>query len=127
MTVNRKQFHFLVNQFLAEHRLQQRWFNASTSFKMQDVSRKSIYEKYGIKPEDNYSEHLYRCIDIYIGEAVKGWNSSYYNNGIYGFFRYIPSGGLDHENWDGFWKYYSDLWERKTYNIKYSEDGEDNS
>ena len=126
-TVNRQQFHFLLNQFLAKHRLQEKWFNASMSFKMQDTSRRSTYERYNIKSIDNYNEHLYKCIDIYIREAVKH-AYTYYNGCIYGFFRFIPSGGCDAgDTWDNFWKKYSDLWEEKTYDIKYSKDGEDDS
>ena len=127
MTVDRKKFHFLLNQFLAKHRLQQRWFNASMNFKMQDdTSRRSIYERYNIKSIDNYNEHLCKCIDIYIGETVKH-KYTYYNGRIYGFFRFIPSGGCDSgDTWDNFWKKYSDLWEQETYDIKYSEDGKDN-
>ena len=119
-TVNRKQFHFLLNQFLAKHRLQQRWFNASMNFKRKNYSRRYIYDRYGISDDDNYSEHLYKCIDLYIGETIKHEFTSY-NGHICGFFRFIPSGGVDDEDWLGFWKKYSDIWEQETYNIGYDE------
>jgi hypothetical protein len=123
-TVNRKQFHFLLDKFLAEHRLKEKWFNASMSFKMQDTLRRSTYERYNIKSIDNYNEHLYKCIDIYIGEAVNKNKKEYrlYRNCIYGFFRFIPSGGCDSgDSWETFWKNYSDIWQEKTYNIGYDE------
>ena len=90
------------------------------NFKMQDTSRRSTYERYNIKSIDNYNEHLCKCIDIYIGETVKH-EYTYYNGRIYGFFRFIPSGGVDDEDWFGFWKKYSDIWEQETYNIGYDE------
>ena len=123
-TVNRKQFHFLLNQFLAEHRLKEKWLNASKSFKREDSLRKEIYNKYGISEDDTYNEHLYKCIDIYIGETVVYGKYDYrlYRNCIYGFFRYIPSGGCDSgDTWDNFWKHYSDIWQNKTYSIGYDE------
>ena len=93
------------------------------SFKMQDTSRRSTYERYNIKSIDNYNEHLCKCIDIYIGKTVKKNKNEYlpYGNCIYGFFRYIPSGGVDGEDWDGFWKKYSDIWQEKTFSIEYDE------
>lgn len=94
------------------------------SFKMQDTLRRSTYERYNIKSIDNYNEHLYKCIDIYIGETVNKNKKEYrlYRNCIYGFFRFIPSGGCDSGNgWESFWKHYSDIWQEKTYNIGYDE------
>lgn len=121
-TVNRKQFHFLLDKFLAEHRLKEKWFNTSKSFKRENSFSKGIYDKYGISEDDTYNEHLYKCIDIYIGETVKKNKYSLYDNCIYGFFRFIPSSGCDSGNsWESFWKNYSDIWQEKTYNIGYDE------
>jgi hypothetical protein len=81
-----------------------------------------IYNKYGISEDDTYNEHLYKCIDIYIGETVKKNKYPLYDNCIYGFFRFIPSGGCDSgDSWETFWKNYSDIWQEKTYNIRYDE------
>ena len=121
-TVNRKQFHFLLSKFLAEHRLQERWFNDSKSFKMRDDSRWNTYDKYGISSCDTYSEHLSKCIDLYIGETCTPY-CTLYSKSIYGFFRFIPSGGCDGgDNWATFWKRYSDIWEDKTRYIYYEDD-----
>ena len=89
---------------------------------MQDHARKITYDFYGIKADDNYNEYLSKCIDIYVGETCT--NYGYYNKCIYGFFRFIPSGGCDaDDDWLTFWKKYSDLWEQKTYNIGFKENG----
>ena len=91
------------------------------SFKMQDTSRRSTYERHGIKSDDDYNEHLCKCIDIYVDEIKH--EHTYYNGCIYGFFRFIPSGGCDAgDTWNNFWKKYSDLWEEKTFSIEYNED-----
>ena len=122
LSVNRKQFHFLLNQFLAEHRLKEKWFLTSSKFKLTDRNRKTTYNKYNIKGNENYDELLYKCIDIYVGEAIKSdW--SYYEKTIRGFFRFIPSGGCDGPEWYSFWETYSELWEKITYNVKYKKDG----
>ena len=122
LIVNRKQFHFLLNQFLAKHRLQEKWFLTSSKFKLKDKNRRSTYNKYKIKGNENYDELLYKCIDIYIGEAIESsWN--YYEKTIRGFFRFIPSGGCDGNEWYDFWEDYSKLWEKITYNVKYKENG----
>jgi hypothetical protein len=118
--VNRKQFHFLLNSFLSKHRLKEKWFNASKSFKRKNNFRKEIYDKYGISNDEGYDELLYKCIDIYIGEAILKKNM-YYDGTIRGFFRFIPSGGCDGVNWSTFCSKYSDLWEHETYYMKYGE------
>ena len=70
-TVNRKQFHFLLDKFLAEHRLKEKWLNTSKSFKRENTLRKEIYDKYGISEDDTYNEHL-----------VKYKNKSLYDTGV---------------------------------------------
>lgn len=113
--VNKKQFHFLLVQFLAENRLTKRWFEDSVKFKKDDVGRQYMYQKYKFGEGDDFSTHLYKCIDLYIGET-----GNFYNHCIYGFFRYIPSGGCDFgTDWDDFWQRYSNKWERKYYSVKH--------
>ena len=117
-TVNRKQFHFLLVQFLAENRLTKRWYKESIDFKKKDYNRRNTYLKYNMSEDDDFSTHLYKCIDLYIGET-----GDFYERSIYGFFRYIPSGGCDFgTSWVDFWKYYSDKWENKYYNVKHEYD-----
>ena len=114
-TVNRKQFHFLLVQFLAENRLTKKWYEDSVTYKKQDTSRRSLYQKYKFGEGDDFSTHLYKCIDLYIGET-----GGFYNHCIYGFFRYIPSGACDFgTDWNDFWKKYSNKWEEKYYFVKH--------
>ena len=61
-TVNRKQFHFLLVQFLAENRLTKKWYEDSVNFKKGDVGRQYIYQKYKFGEGDDFSTHLYKCI-----------------------------------------------------------------
>ena len=113
--VNKKQFHFLLVQFLAENRLTKRWFEDSVKFKKDDVGRQYMYQKYKFGKGDDFSTHLYKCIDLYMRET-----GNFYNHCIYGFFRYIPSGGCDFgTDWDDFWQRYSNKWERKYYSVKH--------
>lgn len=117
--VNRKQFHFLLNSFLGKHRLKDKWFSTSLEYKLRHSSHEEdIYEKYGISGDEGYDEFLYKCIDIYIGEAIAS-RYNYYERTIRGFFRFIPSGGCDGVNWSTFWCKYSKLWEHETYYIEY--------
>ena len=117
-TVNRKQFHFLVVQFLAENRLTKRWYKESIDFKKKDYNRRNTYLKYNMSEDDDFSTHLYKCIDLYIGETGNSYRRS-----IYGFFRYIPSGGCDFgTSWEDFWKHYSNKWENKYHNVKHEYD-----
>ena len=125
LSVNRKQFHFLLNQFLAEHRLQDKWFLTSSNYKLSDGNRKTTYNRYNVNGDENYSDFLYKCIDIYVGETIeRDWG--YYDKTIRGFFRFIPSGGCDGHEWYSFWEDYSKLWEKITYNVKYKKDGQNN-
>lgn len=117
---NRKQFHFLLNSFLGKHRLKDKWLSISLEYKLKDSFRVDIYKKYGISGDEGYDELLYKCIDIYIGEAIDK-KHPYYDGTIRGFFRFIPSGGCDGVNWSTFCSKYSDLWEHETYYIKYGE------
>lgn len=114
-TVNRKQFHFLLVKFLAENRLTKRWYEDSVNYKRNDTNRRNLYQKYKFGEGDDFSTHLYKCIDLYIAET-----GNYYNHCIYGFFRYIPSGGCDGSgNWYTFWSEYSKKWEKKYYFVKH--------
>ncbi len=84
--VNRKQFHFLLNQFLAEHRLQDKWFLTSSNYKIRDDNRRATYNRYNVKGDENYSDFIYKCIDVYVGETIeRDWG--YYSKTIRGFFR----------------------------------------
>lgn len=116
MTVNRKQFHYLLVRFLQKHHLQKLWFNDSKDYKRCDTARVGTYNKYGLTLEENYSDFLYKCIDIYIGEAIFTTGLQFYGNSIRGFFRFIPAGGCSH-NWNIFWERYSSLWEKETSGI----------
>ena len=118
--VNRKQFHFLLNSFLGKRRLNDKWFSMSLEYKLRNSLYVDIYKKYGISGDECYDELLYKCIDIYIGEAIaKKYRD--YDGTIRGFFRFVPSGGCDGANWSTFWCKYSKLWEHETYYIKYGE------
>ena len=70
-----------------------------------------IFSKYENLLQEDISEYLYDCIDIYIE------NENLYYGTIHGFFRYIPCSTLG-ERWH-FWRKYSDLWEKKYYYTKY--------
>lgn len=113
-SVNKKQFHFLLVQFLAKHRILQKWYEESKKYKLEDKSRINTYRKYHMGEGDDFSTFLYKCIDIYIGET-----GFMYGGCIYGFFSFIPSGGIDGHAWVDFWRHYSKLWEKETRFIKY--------
>lgn len=111
--VNRKQFKFLADKFLKENRLVEKWYHDAMT--LRDNNYKFIDRKFNLSEDDDYPTRLDKCIDIYIGT-----HPAYYEGCIYGFFRYIPSGGCDFGyNWENFWRKYSDMWEEKYEFVKY--------
>jgi hypothetical protein len=103
-SVNKKQFFFLLYQFMLENRIQEDWFNESKR-------HKSNSEIYGIRfyVGDDFKTHLMKSIEVY---------SPYnYDGTIYGFFRFIPS-CFDYCYRDSYgnktkWGLISDKWENK--------------
>ena len=122
-TVNRKEFHYLLAKFLMKHRLSQRFYNTSLEYKTNKCSPYNFnYEKYNFSEKEDFSTHLYKCIDIYTKEGnVYGqpYIDVYYRGGIHGFFSLVPS--TFEKDYITFWRRYSDLWRDATFGIKFED------
>ena len=103
--VNRKQFHYLLSKFLMEKGLAKKFFDYSLRFKLQSNSYSEMFKKYNFSKNDTFSEHLYKCIDIYCNEkdkvTKKRWIDGYYHGNIHGIFRLIPA--TFDEDYASFW------------------------
>ena len=126
-TVNRKQFHYLLCKFLLERGLTKRFFDSSLRYKLESIERKweyhMLYRRYGFSEHDTFSEHLYKCIDIYCKERNESLSlkpkyiDRYYGGTICGFFSLIPA--TFYEDYVSFWKSISNEWGIVTENIKF--------
>ena len=110
--VNRKQFHYLLCKFMKKHKIMDRFYNDSMEYKnsMGMKCYPSLYEEFKINSTDSFSEHLYKCIDIYcygFNEGKRYLNDYYYGK-IYGFFRLVPATFRD--GWESFWQKISNKW-----------------
>lgn len=122
-TVNRKEFHYLLLKFLQKHRLSHIFYDCSIKYKMDILKKESTifwkhYRDYNINKEDDFSTHLYKCIDIYC--------NGFYDGDISGFFNSIPATFFFYEgqySWRNFWKRYSSLWHNETDGIKFKDNG----
>jgi len=125
--VNRKQFHYLICKFLLERGLTKRFFDSSLRYKLKAIEQGKAYHmtyrKHNFSKHDTFSEHLYKCIDIYCGERDEYFSKKskfidqYYGGTICGFFRLIPA--TFDEDYVSFWKSISDQWEKETKGIKF--------
>ena len=126
-TVNRKQFHYLICKFLLERGLTKRFFDSSLRYKLKTIEQGKayymLYKKYNFSKHDTFSEHLYKCIDIYCGEANEylsikpKYIDLYYGGTICGFFKLIPA--TFDEDYVSFWKPISNEWAEQTKDIKF--------
>ena len=120
-SVNRKQFIFLLIQFMMENRIQKEWFEKSKASKFS--SKRSYYQPYydkiSLSKYDDFKTHLSKCVDIYINNTCSNNSYCYYDGTIRGFFRFIPSSFM--YQWKGFWHRISEKWEAKYYDTKYIE------
>jgi hypothetical protein len=97
-TVNRKEFHYLLSKFLQKHRLAHIFYDCSIKYKMDELEKKNFfwwkcYRDYNINKEDDFSTHLYKCIDIYCNELYVNGTTfiGLYDGDISGFFNSIPA------------------------------------
>ena len=97
--MNKKQFKFLVNKFIKENGLSEKWYHDTINHR--SSRHHHIDVKYGLKDDDDFSTRLEKCVEIYVG-----MHPAHYGNSISGFFRYIPS-SFDEVDWESFWKKYS--------------------
>jgi hypothetical protein len=86
------------------------------------------YRDYNINKEDDFSTHLYKCIDIYCNELYGNGITfiGLYDGDISGFFNSIPGTFYFYEgqySWRNFWKRYSSLWHNETDGIKFKDNG----
>jgi hypothetical protein len=125
-TVNRKQFHYLICKFLLERGLTKRFFDSSLRYKLKTIEQGKayyrLYKKYNFSKHDTFSEHLYKCIDIYCGErdvcfSTRPFIDLYYGGTICGFFRLVPA--TFDEDYVSFWQSISIQWEKETKGIKF--------
>lgn len=128
--VNRKEFHYLLLKFLQKHRLAHKFYDYSIKYKMDILKKESTiywkyYRDYNINKEDDFSTHLYKCIDIYCnGLYLNGITFiDLYDGNISGFFNSIPATFFFYEDWKNFWKRYSSLWYNETKGIKFKGNG----
>jgi len=113
--VNKKQFFFLLYQFMLENRIQKDWFEASKKFKKfkkDDHDTRYInFDEY-----DDFKTHLMKSIDAYDSSGMYGYT-------IRGFFRWIPSSfPYNYRDYLGNitkWGIISDKWESKYYETFY--------
>lgn len=122
--VNRKQFHYLLTKFLLEKRLTKRFYDSSIQYKLKTMEQGQtygeIYKKYNFSLDDTFSEHIYKCIDVYTqdkfptSERFINW---YYGGSICGFFRLVPSTFI--EDYEPFWHGIAIEWENMTEHIKF--------
>jgi hypothetical protein len=79
-----------------------------------------LYKKYNFSEHDTFSEHLYKCIDIYCGERDGlgiPFIDLYYSGTICGFFRLIPA--TFDRDYVSFWQSISIQWAKETKGIKF--------
>lgn len=119
-SVNRKQFIFLLIQFMMENRIQKEWFEKSKASKF-PIKRdyQHYYDGVSLNKYDDFKTHLSKCVDIYINNTCINNSYSYYDRTIRGFFRFIPSSFM--YQWKGYWHGISDKWETKYHDTKYIE------
>lgn len=119
-SVNRKQFIFLLIQFMMENRIQKEWFEKSKASKF-PIKRdyQHYYDGVSLNKYDDFKTHLSKCVDIYINNTCINNSYSYYDRTIRGFFRFIPSSFM--YQWKSFWHKISDKWETKYHDTKYIE------
>ena len=128
-TVNRKEFHYLLLKFLQKHRLTHIFYDCSIKYKMDELKEKNViwwkyYRDYNINKEDDFSIHLYKCIDIYCnGLCVNGITFiGQFQGNISGFFNSIPATFYFNEDpysWRNFWRSYAELWYNEVNGIKF--------
>ena len=132
-TVNRKEFHYLLLKFLQKHRLSHIFYDCSIKYKMDILKKESTiwwkyYRDYDINKEDDFSTHLYKCIDIYCN-GIFGQSLTFigvYNGDISGFFNSIPGTFYFNEgqySWRNFWGRYAYLWYNEVKGIKFKDNG----
>lgn len=124
--VNRKQFHYLICKFLLEKGLAKKFYDYSMRYKLKTIEQGKdyfgIYVKYEFQKPHSFSEHMYKCIDIYTNEnnpIGRKYIDTYYNGFIHGFFRLIPA--TFEEDYGSFWKKVEDEWEKLTRGIKFDD------
>ena len=110
-----------------ERGLTKRFFDSSLRYKLKAIEQGKahceIYKKYHFSSEDTFSEHLYKCIDIYCGERDEYFSKKpkfidqYYGGTICGFFRLIPA--TFDEDYASFWQSISYQWAKETKDIKF--------
>ena len=122
-SVNRKQFIFLLIQFMMENRIQKEWFEKSKASKFSNKREYSqrYFDGVSLSKYDDFKTHLSKCVDIYINNTCGNNSYSYYDRTIRGFFRFIPSSFM--YQWKSFWHKISEKWENKYYDTKYIEHG----
>ena len=128
-TVNRKEFHYLLLKFLQKHRLTHIFYDCSIKYKMDELEKKNFfwwkcYRDYNINKEDDFSTHLYKCIDIYCNELYGNGITfiGLYDGDISGFFNSIPGTFYFNEgqySWRNFWGSYANLWYNEVKGIKF--------
>jgi hypothetical protein len=116
--INRKQFHYLLTKFLFEKRLAKRFYDSSIQYKLKSIEQgraySEIYKKYNFSLDDTFSEHIYKCIDVYTQECFMG---RFYGGSIYGFFRLLPS--TFDKDYYPFWHKIALEWQKMTKHIKF--------
>ena len=120
-SVNRKQFIFLLIQFMMENRIQKEWFEKSkaSKFSIKRDYYQHYYDETSLSKYDDFKAHLSKCVDIYINNTCINNSYCYYDGTIRGFFRFIPSSFM--YQWKSFWHKISDKWETKYHDTKYIE------
>lgn len=117
--VNRKQLHYLLSKFLLKKGLAQKFYYASMKYKLGNNIYTSMFKKYNFSMKETFSEHLYKCIDIYCDEknfSDREYIKVYFHDEISGFFSLIPSTFED--GYFDIWGKVSDEWEKITKGIK---------
>lgn len=119
-SVNRKQFIFLLIQFMMENRIQKEWFEKSKASKF-PIKRNDqhFYDGVSLNKYDDFKTHLSKCVDIYLNNTCTNNSYNYYDRTIRGFFRFIPSSFI--YQWKSFWNGISEKWENKYHDTKYVE------
>lgn len=129
-SVNRKEFHYLLIKFLQKYRISHIFYDCSIRFKFsttEGANYTRVYNKFKFRKEDSFSEHLYKCIDVYCygGNTSSDRYIEMYWGSISGFFQLIPATFYFTDNrytWRGFWEKYSEEWIKEVGAIKFKDD-----
>lgn len=114
--INRKELHYLLSKFLLKKRLVKRFYNSSINFKMKNDKYSFIYSKYNFTNKDTFSEHLYKCIDIFTKEE---YVTMMYHYNIMNFFQSVATTFT--EDWAMFWMLVSDEWKKEVSLIRFKQ------